>query len=130
MHITTIKQIYILKKMWGTDQCPHYLHPWLSLYLLPRESLIKWFSYRHILVNVIGAVSISTLYIISEHCGGNVSMESQDSKRHEESWSFDGKHWWFIWSNGRRIHKTGGVSRVDTAVTKPILKNSFCSSRF
>ena len=30
----------------------------------------------------------------------------------------------------RRIDKTGGVSRVDTAVAKPILKNSFCSSRF
>ena len=29
-----------------------------------------------------------------------------------------------------RIDKTGGVSRVDTAVAQLILKNSFCSSRF
>ena len=60
----------------------------------------------------------------------SVAIESQDSERHEESWSFDGKHWWFIWSYGRRIDKKGGVSRVDTAVVKPILKNSSAARGF
>ena len=64
-------------------------------------------------------------------CGGNFwSNWKQDSERHEERWSFDGKHWWFIWSYGRRIDKTGGVSRVDTAVAKPILKNSSAARGF
>ena len=38
-------------------------------------------------------------------CDGNF-WSNGDSERHEGSRNFDGKHWWFIWSFGRRIHKT------------------------
>ena len=62
----------------------------------------------------------SPLFFYSTCCGGNFwSNRSQDSERHEESWSFDGKHWRFIWSFGRRIHKTCHGPRVDHTVEMP-----------
>ena len=69
-------------------------------------------------------VPVKTVGETSEAIGNRTQRDTM------QSWSFDGKHWRFIWSYGRRIHKTCGVSRVDTAVAKPILENSSVAQGF